>query len=151
MLIINHRVIVRDAGQTCTPDIFNLWTYETQSPLMKTSSASNIYSSPLKTVEISCQPMQPWTVVIICTGKAKAAPCSGPVAWKRRWREEGGGGLLWGGALCYLGHPPLQHIISNQPQSSQQPAHIRRADLKVISTDKFRETVIRGISQAVFV
>ena len=45
----------------------------------------------------------------------------------------------------------LQHIISNQPQSSQQPAHIRRADLKVISTDKFRETVIRGISQTVFV
>lgn len=62
--------------------------------------------------------------------------------------------LAWemgrGVVLGYLGHPPAPHcqqqipnLLASRPQA--------RSDLKMISTDKHGETVIRGISQAVFV
>lgn len=55
-----------------------------------------------------------------------------------------------GGGLCYLGHPPtLYHQQSTSKFSAARPHSW--SNLRVISTDKLRETVIRGISQAVFV
>lgn len=52
--------------------------------------------------------------------------------------------------LCYLGQPPTPHHQQSTSKFSAARPH-SRFDLTVISTDKLRETVIRGISQAVFV
>lgn len=49
------------------------------------------------------------------------------------------------------GPPSRHHIISNRPQTFFASRPQAWSDLKVISTDKHGETVIRGISQAVFV
>lgn len=60
---------------------------------------------------------------------------------------EGGGGV----SASLPGPSLLHHIISNQPQKFPAARPHSWSDLSVISTDKLRETVIRGISQAVFV
>lgn len=49
------------------------------------------------------------------------------------------------------GRPFLQRVVSNKPQNSQQPGHIRGFNLNVISTDKLGEVVIHGMSGAVLV
>lgn len=66
-----------------------------------------------------------------------------------RW-SRGIKGTEGGAASGYLGHPPAPHQQQSASKCTAARPH-SSSDLSVISSDKFGETVIRGISQAVFV
>ena len=63
-----------------------------------------------------------------------------------RWPHGRCGG--WEGVLCNLGGTPTPHHQQSPSKFSAARPH-SRSDLKVIGTDKFKETVICGISWAV--
>lgn len=149
LLIINHGVILCDAGQTYTGYsrvwLGDFWPLDTWNAvlLMTISCDPDFFHCPspviledhLSNAANSVHQLNCWDV---CVDK-------GLLRWPHG--RKGGEG---GGVLCYLGHPPTPHHQQSTSKFSAACPH-SWSDLRVISTDNLRETVIRGISQAVFV